>query len=219
MGYLHCCLSCWNNVLMCLKVAILEEVIILNLLFYTSRASQKYKSGWKGLFLNIFKHCSSEKKGEWTRRLTDVSFKYSGFFFLFPSATPSPHKWEEKSKNNLSKLSIYTKLLVVNSIYLIIEHIKNRFCLSTAPIFWAFICGSGDCRQWEAFLSYTLCFIPCSKLQYLIFLLNTTLELSVAFDSWNWFMADSPLLCSFMKNFVFFIKNVILYLSYIFKNC
>lgn len=73
---------------MCLKVAILKEVIILNLLFYTFRASQKYKSGWKGLFLNIFKHCSSEKK-ENEQELTDVSFEYSGFaVFSFSNSSP-----------------------------------------------------------------------------------------------------------------------------------
>lgn len=41
----------------------LKEVIILNLLFYLFRASQKYKSGWKDLFLNLFKHCNLGKKG------------------------------------------------------------------------------------------------------------------------------------------------------------
>lgn len=122
---------------------------------------------------------------------------------LFPSANPSPHKWVMKSPRTIYPSFPYIPSCLWWTLYIwLIEHIKNRFCLSTAPIIWTFICGSGDCRQWEAFLSYTLYFIPCSKLQHLIFVLNTTLELSVAFHPRNWFMADSPLLCLFMKNFV-----------------
>lgn len=44
-GYgLFILLSCWISVLMCLEVAMLRELIALNLLIYTLKTSQKYKS-------------------------------------------------------------------------------------------------------------------------------------------------------------------------------
>lgn len=60
------------------------------------------------------------------RRLTDVSFEYSGFAAFSFNNSFSPQMSDERSKNILSKLSIYTKLFVVSSIYLINRAYKKQ---------------------------------------------------------------------------------------------
>lgn len=93
-------LSSWINVLMCLKVAVLREVIALNPLIYRFKTSQKLKIA-ETLFFKIFLSTVAWEKGrEWWENwlIHDLLILV---LKLAPSAPPTPCKWMVKSPRTI----------------------------------------------------------------------------------------------------------------------
>lgn len=111
---------------------------------------------------------------------------------------------DDRSKNNLSKLSIYTKQFVVSSIYLINRaHKKQVLSVYSSHYvsiyFWIWWLQTMKSFSKLYTIFYTMLKTKVSHLSLKRY--TWTKDPFLAFHSGNWFMADSPLSCLFIKSF------------------
>lgn len=125
---------------------------------------------------------------------------------------------DDRSKNNLSKLSIYTKQFVVSSIYLINRaHKKQVLSVYSSHYvsiyFWIWWLQTMKSFSKLYTIFYTMLKTKVSHLSLKCY--TWTEDPFLAFHSGNWFMADSPLSCLFIKSLVLYLKCDSLFILYI----